>query len=263
VTRAAALRGADTADRLRAIADMGAEGIDPIAEELDALVDCLGDARKVVQRRAAEACVGLLRRDVGLGGRLRAALGSCDARVRWGAAYTLGLADEFSEATLDILAEGLGGDDGDIRWAALDLLKRSAAGAHESVVARLAALAAHGTAQQRKMALYGLRDLGVSDPAIAEATERALNATEADVRLAAISILARQPGDPRRAAAFLVELLGDRDRAIARAAAAALGAVGERSAAVMAALERARSGTDPALRRAAERSLRLLSREED
>ena len=262
MTRATALRVGDAAERVRALADLAAPDAIVEPDALDALVDCLADARKIVQRRAAETCVALLDRHAELRARLHGALGADDPRMRWGAAYALGLATLFSEDTVRVLTEALGGHDGDLRWAALDLFKRFGATDPAAAGERLVRLAVDGNTQQRKMALYGLRDLAAADAAAVDAATQALESRAAEVRLAAISLLVRLSAHRARTATILLGLLGDADPVIPRAAAAGLGMLGERSPEVLAALERVRSGPDPGLRRAAVRSLRLLSRRE-
>ncbi len=259
MTRAEDLRAVDAKYRVRALADLQGGGDAPTAEETDALLDCLAHGRKLVQRRAAETCAALIRRGVDIVPPLRAALVAADRRLRWGAAYALSLAGELSPQSLDVLVEVLASDDGDLRWAALDLLKRFAASGREAVVPRLVRLATDGAPQQRKMALYALRDLEVVALEAGRAAAVALRASEIDLRLAGIATLGRLTIDRQQAAASLLALLDDPVGPIRRAAAAALGALGIASPEVVAALQRVRASDDAALRRAAERSLRLLT----
>jgi HEAT repeat protein len=74
-----------------------------------------------------------------------------------------------------------------------------------------------------------------------------------------MSALARRSVDRARAVRPILAALADPDAGVRRAAAAALGTLGQGSADVRAALETAAAATDGALRRAAERSLRLLA----
>ena len=208
----------------------------------------LGDQQKAVQRAAAEglrdgAQAGLPVREA-----LLAMLGAPSLRQRWGASYALGLLGDPPPACLPVLIDVLGADDGDLRWAASALLLRMPAA---EVAAALSRLAREGTALQRKMALYGLRDLG---PPVAEATS-ALSDPDAGVRLAAMAALARNPENPEEAAERLAPLLRDPEVGVRRAAAAALGRVGIATPAAVDALSVAAAGPDAPLRRAAERAL--------
>src|SRR5262249_37316041 len=160
---------------------------------------CLGHARKLVQRRAAETFAALAGRGVAVGPVLRRMLAAADARARWGAAYALALVGDPPAEVVPVLLETLGLDDGDLRWAAADVL-RGLAG-REALVPRLCALVGRGNPAQRKMALYCLRDLDARTPAVEAAAHDALDDAEPNVRLAAIATLARLALDRDAAAA--------------------------------------------------------------
>jgi len=241
-----------------AIAELAERG-GATPEELAALADCLGAGRKAVERPAAEAFAALAARGVPVDEILLGALASPLPRRRWGAAFALSLAGDPPPATLPVLLETLGADDGDLRWAAAGIVVRL----HEraALVESLRALVASGNAAQRKMALYCLRDLEARTPAVEQAVLHALGDADRDVRLAAVATLARLARDRGAAAAKLVHALETGDERVRRAAAAALGALGERSAPVLAALGAASASPDPSLRRAAEGALRQLGTE--
>ncbi len=227
--------------------------------EFEALAECLGDARKAVQRPAAEAFAALAGRGVAVGHVLDAALRSASPRLRWGAAYALSLLGAPPEEAIPVLLEALGVDDGDVRWAAAGIV----VGVRDrpALVDQLVALVRAGNAAQRKMALYCLRDLGARSPAAAAAALAALADEDAGVRLAAMASLPRLVEERGAAAAGLVAALASDEEGLRRAAAAALGSLGERSETALAALRGAADSPDRALRRAAERSLRMLAAE--
>ena len=241
-----------------AIAELAERG-KATPEELAALAECLGAGRKAVERPAAEAFAALAARGVPVDEILLGALASPLPRRRWGAAFALSLAGDPPPATLPVLLETLGADDGDLRWAAAGIVVRL----HErtALVESLRALVASGNAAQRKMALYCLRDLEARTPAVEQAVLHALGDADRDVRLAAVATLARLARDRGAAAAKLVHALETGDERVRRAAAAALGALGERSAPVLAALGAASASPDPSLRRAAKGALRQLGTE--
>ena len=249
------LRGASVEDRVAAIAELGG---DAGAAELEALADCLGHDRKVVQRRAAEAFAALDRRGTPVRAVLATALGSAAIRQRWGAAYALSLLGVPPPETLPVLLETLGQDDGDMRWAAARIVVRMRDEA--GLVPMLAELATRGSGPQRKMALYCLRDLEAV-PADAERVAiAALGDPDVGVRLAALSTLPAVAIDRAAAARRVLSLLDDPDGGVRRAAAAALGKLGVGSEEVVAVLRAALPGADPSLRRAAEGALRRLGR---
>ncbi len=255
MTLADRLRSADPDERSAAVAEIaGRSEVD--ASELEALAECLGHARKAIQRPAADACTALAAQGVDVRPVLGAALASPLARQRWGAAFALARMGEPPLETLPVVLETLGGDDGDLRWAAAKILRRMPGRAR--VVEALEGLLREGNGAQRKMALYCLRDLGARGPEIEQAALWALGDGLRDVRLAAIAWLARLASD-REAAAdrLLIALEGD-DVQLRRAAAAGLGLLGERSKRVLRALRDACATPDPSLRRAAEGALRRL-----
>lgn len=241
--------------RAAAIAALAGRAEAPSQDELDALRDCLGDVRKLVQRRAAEAFGALTARGVDVESRLRAALDAADVRLRWGAAYALALMRRLPLEALPVLLEVMGLDDGDLRWAAAELVKQLAV-ADRGVVSTHLLAAARNPGPNRKMALYCLRDLEVveaSDIALAALADEQL-----ETRLAALALLAKVPPDPAAAASRIAELIDDADPRMQRAAAGTLGGLGVHTNDVIAALRRVLASDDSSLRRAATRSLRLL-----
>jgi HEAT repeat protein len=254
------LRSSAPEERRAAIAEVADRtAADPA--ELDALVACLGDAAKAIQRPAADACRALAAHGVAVAPLLETALGSTDPRLRFGAAYALvRLGPAAPAAALSALLEALALDDGDVRWAAAELICRTEPRA--AAIAGLLPLVRAGNPPQRKMALYCLRDLAAAGDEFEHATLAALGDSDGGVRLAAMATLARLAHDRPRAAEKLVQALDAHDPRERRAAAAALGDLGIGSEPVRAALEAAAQSTDASLRRAAERSLaRLAARE--
>lgn len=256
MTRAAALRAEDADTRLRAIAEIAATDPGRIdAEDLEALVACLAFPRKAVQRPAAEACAALQAAGAPLRPLLVAALVAGDERLRWGAAFALGRADDDPREALPAALAALGSGDGDVRWAAAEIVQRLAR-RHPEVVRDLVESVAGEPPERRKMALYCLRDLQVADAAATRAASRALGDADEGVVLAALSTAARlAPGDEDVVARTIVLLTSANPR-LQRAAATALAHIGPGLAQVDEALHRAAAGDDPSLRRAAEGALR-------
>jgi HEAT repeat protein len=258
MTLADRLRSADPAERTAAIAEIGGRtAVD--ADDLAALAECLGHARKAVQRPAADACAALAARGIEVRPTVVAALASPLARQRWGAAFALARMGTPPPETLPVLLETLGGEDGDLRWAAAEILRRLPE--RPPVVEALVRLVRADNGAQRKMALYCLRDLGARGTEIEQAALWALGDAQHDVRLAAIAWLVRHASDRETVAdRLLIALAGD-DAQLSRAAAAGLGTLGERLPRVVSALRAACATPDPSLRRAAEGALRQLGAE--
>lgn len=256
MTAAQRLRSADTAERLGAMADVIEPGDCADADVLEALAACLGDARKIIQRRAAETFAALATQGTSVRDVLLRTLESDVARLRWGAAYALSLLGDAPPVALPTLMEALGSDDGDVRWAAANILGRLRG--DTAPVDALRRLLGTGNPAQRKMAAYCLRDLNARFPDVERALFAALHDPDPYVRLAVISAIGRLAIDQATAAQGLIDLLADPDASVQRVAAAVLGLLGDRSDAVHAALKRASQSADASLARAADRSLRLL-----
>jgi hypothetical protein len=222
------------------------------AAALDVIVASLAAEGKEERRRAAGALAAVAAHRE-LVGRVEAILDDGDAHRRWGATFALARAGIDSDVVFDGALDALGFDDGDVRWAALEIAVALARG-NPRRSARVAALARESSAAGRKMAIYGLRDLEIGD----EATyTMALFSENAGVRLAAISGIARLSSTSSQAHdALAVTIERDVDPGVRRAAAATLGKVAGHLPDVRALLERIRaSSKDPDLVRAAERGL--------
>jgi HEAT repeat protein len=259
---AVALSDNDADARLAAIAEVAENPQVPLPDAaLDALIECLGANRKVIQRRGAEALAAAAAHDPRIVEKLRAALSHPSSRARWGAAYALGLVaadDTLDLRVLPSLLEALASLDGDLRWAAAELVVRLGRKDRTAVGSRLIELARDGNLNARKMALYCLRDIGGPRDELFAAAENCCRDHHSLLKMAALSLLARiepapesqasrdsqAPHDARdhddRAAALAIRLLhDDPDAGVRRCAAVALGHLGNRSAHVIAALQHA------------------------
>jgi HEAT repeat protein len=246
----------------------------PLPEELlGLLLEALGHERKAVQRTAAEALALWSRSTPDLADGLRALVRSGSLRHRFGAAFALAKLGPDPE-TLPVLLEALGEADGDLRWAAatlvVDLVRR-----RPELRERLLELARDGTAAQRKMSIYCLRDLEPGTPTALRGYRAGegepfaaillanLNHDDPGVRLAALAALGK--GFPAREAALRAVLRAcreDPDPGVRRAAVSRLGdfpsAAEDDDARAL--LAEAGTSDDPALRRAAETVRRRSAR---
>jgi HEAT repeat protein len=234
------------------------------AETVAAIAGCLGADSKTVRRRAADALAALARRDPAIVAAIRRGLRSPEERIRFGAAYALGaVGDEV--LTLDTaaaLCEGLGNSDGDLRWAAAELMVRLGRVHPKEIGEELLALVSSANPAARKMALYCLRDLGARDSRVLQAVAAAVGDLDAHVRLAALALLSGSFADHDTAAQLMLERLeSDREVGVRRAAAVALGNLPAGTAVAIEALLRVASQPrDESLGRAARASLERLTR---
>jgi HEAT repeat protein len=263
----AELKNPDLEVRLSAIRSVADHPDRSLPDEvLDALMQCLGADRKVIQRRGAEALAATAASDSRIVERLRSTFSSGDPRARWGAVYALGLVS--SEGALDMramptLVEVLSGDDGDIRWAAAELLVRLGRTHGEAVSAQLIRLARGGNLNARKMALYCLRDVGGAREDLVELAESCCEDRQNLLKMAALALLSRianSSESSERAVTLAIRLLeSDGDAGVRRCAAVALGHIGNHSTSAIEALERAAiEEGDIYMKRSAQRALTRL-----
>lgn len=259
-----ALSDADAETRLAAIHEVAEHPQITLADPaLDALLQCLGINRKVIQRRTAEALAARSIHDARVVEKLRAMLSHSDHRARWGAAYALGLVaadDALDLEAMPILIEVLSSNDGDVRWAAAELVVRLGRKNRDAVSRQLIALADSVNLNARKMALYCLRDVGGPRDELLAVAENCCRDHQSLLKMAALSLIPRveNPGD--RAAALAIRLLeDDPDGGVRRCAAVALGHIGNRSPQVTEALTRAANTKgDIYMQRAAQGALTRL-----
>jgi HEAT repeat protein len=261
---ATALEAAEPDVQLGAIAQIARTPDTRLSEAVvRALMRCLGAENKAVRRHAAEAAAITAPHNLAIASTLQALLASVAPRERFGAAYALGLVggDAFDLRATDALYEALGDPDGDVRWAAHDLIMRLGAEYPGEVRTGLLALAHRGAPDARKMALYCLRDLAPDGEEVLHAATLASAADDTHVRLASLAILARLPAYRPQASAIAARILeADPNPGVRRAAAAALGLIADASPQVLAALQRAADGElDSGLARAARAALKRLA----
>ncbi len=258
------LRSADLRDRAEALLRLNHDSDQTLDHAvIEALIDNLASPGKAVQRYAAGALAAAARHNPELTERLVSVLES-EPAARWAAAYALGLI----EGALDLracgaLIDALGNDDGDVRWAALDLTVRLARRYPEAMRIRLLEMQRRGDANSRKMALYAMRDLGLRDCAATAAACEACANPESEVRLAGLSFLkAAGACGPDALDAALNCLESDPNPGVRRAAAFTLGYLGARSERVLIALRKAAANhSDPSLCRSARLTLARLKEE--
>ena len=228
------------------------------AAVVDALLGCLGDHNKAVQRQAAQQLIRFSSRQPAIIKLLRDRLSDPQPRIRWTAAYALAQLPLPEPWPLAALIENLGHQESDLRWAAATALLRLM-GRHASVLTRLLDVARSGNPVQRRMALYCLRDANQTGPAARQVYLASLSDQQAGVRLAGLSCLGQCPPPNADTDAALIRILAtDPVSGVRRASAASLGRRGHRSPAVVNALHQAADDPDPSLARAAAAALKKL-----
>jgi HEAT repeat protein len=177
-------------------------------------------------RAAVEALIPLATHSPSLCERLHQRLSAAGHQNYWPVAYILGNLPQPSRAVISALLDALAHRDPDIRWAIALLLVRIAKKDTE-LIDSLIRLCAAGSDNQKRMALYAIRDLALSDPASLAALLAALQDAEPTVRVAAaISLKPRQDVDDAGKNFLLQVYLNDVELKVRHAVAITLASLG-------------------------------------
>ena len=260
----AGLRSSRDSDRVSALMSIiAADGVRVPDQAIEAITACLAAESKTIRRRAADALAALARRDSNIVASIRPGLNSDLPRIRFGTAYALGAIDGALDLdAASALCEALGDSDGDVRWAAAELIVRLGHSHSRRLGDDLLELLRGGNPAARKMALYCIRDLELRSDAVLRAASASTRDVDPHVRLAALALLAASFANHGEAVMQMLERLeSDNDAGVRRAAAIALGASRGQTERVSAALQNAaQQSTDESLARAARTALGRIPR---
>jgi hypothetical protein len=181
-------------------------------------------------------------------------------RNYWPAAYVLGHLPYPSRVVIQNLIEALDHREPDIRWAIALLLVRIAK-TNGELTNLLIDLCTTGTANQKRMALYSIRDLALSDTKSLAALLEALRDADPSVRVSAAICLKPRPdlNDTGRAALLQV-YLKDTELKVRNTAAIALANLGSPAPEFLLALRKASESDNDQVRKAAVAALELLDK---
>ncbi|MGH7927378.1 MAG: HEAT repeat domain-containing protein, partial [Candidatus Binatia bacterium] len=147
-----------------------------------ALIAGLDDPQKTKIRAAVDALIALSTHEPGLRTVLEQSLSGRQHTNPWAFAYVLGKLPQPSGTTIRILLNSLDHSEPDIRWA-IALLLTQLAKTEGAIVSLLLELSRSGTANQRRMAIYCIRDLQLHDEASLQALLAATGDAEATTRV--------------------------------------------------------------------------------
>jgi HEAT repeat protein len=229
-------------------------------DRLAALIADLDHPDKPTIRAAVDQLVELARESARARAALEQRLRASGHKNYWPVAYVLGHLPQPSGAAIKHLLDALDHREPDIRWACALLLQRIAR-TETAVVELLIGLCRGGTANQKRMALYCLRDLELSDGRSLQAILDRLSDSETTVRVAAVTSLKGRAGDGDQVRAELLRrYLNDVDIKVRNAAAVILAQIGSPSEEFSQALRQAAHGSDGQTRKAAVLALELLQK---
>ena len=227
-------------------------------ESLSALLANLDHPDKPTIRAAVDELISLAASEPQVRNVLEHRLNESGHRNYWPVAYILGHLPRPPDAAIQKLLEALGHSEPDVRWAVALLLTRLARSASE-VVILLLNLCRTGSANQKRMAIYCLRDLGLTDSESLRAFMNALSDADATVRVAAaVSLKARSDITEAVRETLLRAYLNDREVKVRNASAVTLASFGAPSAEFLRALRRASESGEGQTKKAADAALDLL-----
>ncbi len=231
-------------------------------KELEFLLDSLSEPDKRQIRKTVDALIALAPQQPDLAQRLEGLLARAGEENRWPIAYILGNLPNPSSLCMEALLAALNSDDPDIRWAVSLLLGRLGKSNH-LLVERLVDLVHSGSARQRRMVVYCLRELDLSSSTFWRALRQAIHDPEPLVRVAAITTLKLRPGVGRESLDLLIAILRqDPDSRVQCAAAITLPYLGEPAGTIRAALEEALRTSNLQLQKACLAALELMRKKE-
>jgi HEAT repeats len=225
---------------------------------ITALCADLDGEDKPTIRAAVEALITLAANSPSVREKLNRRLAETGHRNYWPVAYILGHLPQPSRAVISALLGGLDHREADIRWA-IGLLLVRLAKTEPSLIEPLIDLSVSGTAHQKRMALYCIRDLALADASSLMALFGALKDADPGVRVAAAICLKSRSDLDRDAKALLLDVyLKDPAMKVRNAAAIALAYLGEPSAEFLSALHEAANCDNDQVRKTALAALDLL-----
>jgi HEAT repeat protein len=228
--------------------------------QIAALIADLDHPDKPTIRAAVDTLIPLANKSLALRNILDERLTERGHKNYWPVAYVLGHLNEPSPACIAGLIDALDHSQPDIRWAMALLLVRIA-NEKNAVVESLVELCAKGTGNQKRMALYCVRDLALSDPVSLAALLTALGDGDPTVRVAAAICLKPRPDIANSGRQLLLKIyVTDPDPRVRHAAAITLANLGTPSAEFLSALTKSAESDDRQTKKAALAAFELIKK---
>jgi HEAT repeat protein len=229
-------------------------------DKIATLLADLGTSDKPTLRRAVDALIPIAAEDPQIVATLRELLNNPSRESRWPIAYVLASLPSPTQSSIQVLAETLDHRDPDIRWAVALILIRLAK-TDRQVLKLLIELTAKGTANQRRMAIYSLRDVGLTDEESVQMLMNALHDPDPMVRIAAVTSLKIYSGLSERGKSELLELfLRDSDSRVRNTVLITLAYLGTPSEEFLGELVKATTSENAQLKKAANAAFDILKR---
>jgi HEAT repeat protein len=229
-------------------------------DKFAALIADLEKSDKPTIRKAVDALITFALDDAQLRTTLSALLMDSRRKNRWPVAYILANLFPPDPASVEVLIETLDHADPDIRWAiALTLIRL--AKADSQILNLLVQLVSAGSGNQRRMAIYCLRDAGLDDQESLEALLNSLYDPDPMIRVAAvISLKVHSKLSEKGKHELFERFLNDSDLRVRSAAAVILAQLGDPSQEFVAELAKASASNNSQLKKAATTAFALLQK---
>jgi Uma2 family endonuclease len=228
--------------------------------EITDLIAALDHPDKPTIRAAVDQLIALAETSETLRQALHNRLSEADHRNYWPVAYILGHQAQPSGVVIRTLLDALDHREPDIRWANGLLLVRIAQ-QEGAVVPLLVELCVTGSANQKRMALYCLRDLALHDAESRRAMLMALDDEEPTVRVAAAtSLKVRTDVDAAVRQKLLATYLQDADDRVKNVVAVTLASLGSPDEEFMRALNEASRNGNGQIKKSADSALKMLQK---
>jgi len=229
-------------------------------DKIARLLADLEKSDKPTLRRAVDALIPIAAEDPQIAATLRELLNNPSRESRWPIAYVLASLTSPPQTSIRVLSETLDHRDPDIRWAVALMLIRLAR-TDRQVLKSLIELAAKGTANQRRMAIYSLRDVGLTDEESVQMLMNALHDPDPMVRIAAVTSLKIYSGLSERGKSELLELfLRDSDSRVRNTVLITLAYLGAPSEEFLSELMKATASENAQLKKAANAASDILKK---
>ena len=228
--------------------------------QIASLIAALDHPDKPTIRAAVDALIAFAPASTDLQKLLHQRLTEDGHKNYWPVAYILGHLAQPSAITIRILIDALDHREPDIRWANALLLERIAK-SEGSVITLLIELCDTGTANQKRMAIYCLRDLALADSQSLAAIVKSLSDLDPTVRVAATtSLKSRKDINDIVRRTLLQVYLNDADERVRNAVAVTLASFGSPAEEFVQALSAASKSSNAQAKKAAEAALKLLQK---
>jgi HEAT repeat protein len=229
-------------------------------DKIAPLMDDLEKSDKPTLRKVVDALLRLAADDPHIGTTLSELLNDPTRKNHWPIAYILASLPSPPQASIRVLLDTLGHREPDIRWAVALILIRLAK-TDKKILRLLIELTSKGTANQRRMAIYSLRDVGLSDEESVAALIAALQDPDPTVRVAAVTSLKMHSELSESGKKELLQLfLNDQDLRVRNSSVVTLAQLGSPSAAFLSELTNATASDNAQLKKAATAALAILKK---